>query len=84
MTITTDYKKFASVQFKTFIIENLKKVYEGVEVKPKLIPESMNYKLHNDGDRIGVEEIATFTMTDGKQYSVYYEHKGFNSFQLVK
>ena len=84
MTITTDYKKFASVKFKTFIVENLKKVYEGVEVKPKLVPESMNYKLHNDGDRIGVEEIATFTMTDGKQYSVYYEHKGFNSFQFVK
>ena len=84
MTITADYKKFASVQFKTFIVENLKKVYEGVEVKPKLVPESMNYKLHNDGDRIGVEEIATFTMTDGKQYSVYYEHKRFNSFQLVK
>ena len=82
MLVSTNYHNHATHQFKGFIVENLRNIYGKSGIK--LAPNTLIYKMYNDSDKMGVEEVATFTMTDGKRYSVYYEHKGFNSFQLVK
>ena len=70
-----DYVKHSTPAFKKEIKKQLTNIYgkgSGVKVKP----ESIKYIMISDSDYSTDWEQIKFMMTDGRQFEVFYEHKG--------